>query len=322
MAKTARSVSDRNEDETSEVCQWLIPEAHPYEHWSDAPAYDGTISIIQPLIAPLYGGKSAHEISRRIHRNAREIELRNAFAITGRRSTRAPISKPGGSIRCTTASSKIRPLPAVNATAKLIPASASFGAAASGLRNFLPQRSLYPRRPLREQRLAAGTAAAGFAPDVGQRGDRQREDGERSERHRRRPRGDRLQRPHGLGLGLARAGSAGWFHRAESGLRPHAFGPRGQWRGLRCLSAAHRRQALTSCSGATGAQAGREVPARRRAAPLHDGRPRAGPCRHARRVQAGSLLLREAERDSAQWPDDFPARSSNTKAMRGAWRST
>jgi MoCo/4Fe-4S cofactor protein with predicted Tat translocation signal len=50
------------DDETSEVCQWLIPEAHAYEQWSDAPAYDGTVSIIQPLISPLYGGKSAHDI--------------------------------------------------------------------------------------------------------------------------------------------------------------------------------------------------------------------------------------------------------------------
>ena len=50
------------DDETSEVCQWLIPENHPFEFWSDAPAYDGTLTIIQPLIAPLYGGKSSHEI--------------------------------------------------------------------------------------------------------------------------------------------------------------------------------------------------------------------------------------------------------------------
>ena len=34
------------DDETSEVCQWVVPEAHAYEHWSDAPAYDGTVSII------------------------------------------------------------------------------------------------------------------------------------------------------------------------------------------------------------------------------------------------------------------------------------
>jgi MoCo/4Fe-4S cofactor protein with predicted Tat translocation signal len=51
-----------HEDETSEVCQWNIPEAHAYETWSDAPAYDGTMSVIQPLIAPLYGGKSAHDL--------------------------------------------------------------------------------------------------------------------------------------------------------------------------------------------------------------------------------------------------------------------
>jgi MoCo/4Fe-4S cofactor protein with predicted Tat translocation signal len=49
-------------DETSELCQWHIPEAHYLESWSDARAYDGTVSIIQPLIAPLYSGKTAHEV--------------------------------------------------------------------------------------------------------------------------------------------------------------------------------------------------------------------------------------------------------------------
>ncbi len=50
------------DDETSEVCQWLVPEAHAFEQWSDAPAYDGTVTIMQPLISPLYGGKSAHDV--------------------------------------------------------------------------------------------------------------------------------------------------------------------------------------------------------------------------------------------------------------------
>ena len=49
------------EDETSALCQWQIPLAHELETWSDARAFDGTASIIQPLIAPLYNGKSAHE---------------------------------------------------------------------------------------------------------------------------------------------------------------------------------------------------------------------------------------------------------------------
>ncbi len=52
--------SHRNE--TAELCHWHVPEAHYLESWSDARAYDGTVSIVQPLIEPLYNGKSAHEI--------------------------------------------------------------------------------------------------------------------------------------------------------------------------------------------------------------------------------------------------------------------
>src|SRR5262249_58086980 len=51
-----------NEDETSALCHWQVPEAHFLESWSDARGYDGTVSIVQPLIAPLYGGKSAHDL--------------------------------------------------------------------------------------------------------------------------------------------------------------------------------------------------------------------------------------------------------------------
>ena len=50
------------QDETAILCDWHIPEAHYLESWSDARAYDGTVSIIQPLIAPLYRGRSAHEL--------------------------------------------------------------------------------------------------------------------------------------------------------------------------------------------------------------------------------------------------------------------
>ena len=49
-------------DETSEHCTWHVPEAHFLESWGDARAFDGTASIVQPLISPLYSGKSAHEI--------------------------------------------------------------------------------------------------------------------------------------------------------------------------------------------------------------------------------------------------------------------
>ncbi len=50
------------EDETARLCQWHIPGLHYLEMWGDARAYDGTITIIQPLIEPLYDGKSAYEL--------------------------------------------------------------------------------------------------------------------------------------------------------------------------------------------------------------------------------------------------------------------
>jgi molybdopterin-containing oxidoreductase family iron-sulfur binding subunit len=50
------------QDETSRQCHWQLPEAHYLEAWSDTRAFDGTASIVQPLIAPLYQGRSAHEL--------------------------------------------------------------------------------------------------------------------------------------------------------------------------------------------------------------------------------------------------------------------
>ena len=49
-------------DETGFYSTWHINKAHYLESWSDARAYDGTVSIVQPMIEPLYAGKSAHDI--------------------------------------------------------------------------------------------------------------------------------------------------------------------------------------------------------------------------------------------------------------------
>ena len=60
-AKT-RVYSGLMSDETGRVCHWQAPATHYLESWTDGRAYDGTVSISQPLIAPLYEGHSAHEI--------------------------------------------------------------------------------------------------------------------------------------------------------------------------------------------------------------------------------------------------------------------
>ena len=50
------------QDETSEMCQWHLSETHYLETWGDARAFDGTVSLQQPLIEPLYGSRSLLQV--------------------------------------------------------------------------------------------------------------------------------------------------------------------------------------------------------------------------------------------------------------------
>ena len=49
-------------DETARRCNWHLPRAHFLESWGDARAWDGTYGVVQPMIAPLHGGRSAIEL--------------------------------------------------------------------------------------------------------------------------------------------------------------------------------------------------------------------------------------------------------------------
>lgn len=49
-------------DETSRQCTWQLPRAHYLESWGDARSYDGLVCLQQPLIEPLYGGKTPAEL--------------------------------------------------------------------------------------------------------------------------------------------------------------------------------------------------------------------------------------------------------------------
>jgi molybdopterin-containing oxidoreductase family iron-sulfur binding subunit len=49
-------------NETSRLCTWHLPRAHYLETWGDTRAYDGTYAPAQPLISPLYEGRSVIEL--------------------------------------------------------------------------------------------------------------------------------------------------------------------------------------------------------------------------------------------------------------------
>jgi molybdopterin-containing oxidoreductase family iron-sulfur binding subunit len=81
-----------HEDETAASCTFTIARAHTLESWGDARAFDGTVSIVQPLVEPLFGGRT-------------ELELLGLFAGEGGRASpydlvrarlRARLSDEGG----------------------------------------------------------------------------------------------------------------------------------------------------------------------------------------------------------------------------------
>ena len=83
-------------DETAIACEWHVPAAHFLESWGDARAADGTASIVQPLILPLFGGKSPIELANAILNKGGEtgydavratwlVERPDAFEINWRR---------------------------------------------------------------------------------------------------------------------------------------------------------------------------------------------------------------------------------------------
>ncbi len=102
------------EDETSEVCQWHLPESHALECWGDGRAYDGTVTLQQPLIEPLYGGRSANEVLAMFT----DVPLRGSMEIVkgywagqhggsvqaaGQRTQRIPAGQPAAAIQPTVA---------------------------------------------------------------------------------------------------------------------------------------------------------------------------------------------------------------------------
>ena len=82
-----------HDDETAGRCHWHVPAAHWLESWSDARSWDGTVSIVQPLIAPLYGGKTGTSSgSARRSSRPHRYERSATFSARRRRAGRSDVA--------------------------------------------------------------------------------------------------------------------------------------------------------------------------------------------------------------------------------------
>jgi MoCo/4Fe-4S cofactor protein with predicted Tat translocation signal len=151
-------------DETAELCQWHVPSTHYLEMWSDARSVDGTVSIVQPLLQPMYGGKSPHEViatlSDRAERNGYDVVREYWAAMTATTAPAPAAAAPAA---------QAAPAPAVPAEGTAAPAAAIAATPASlfekqwrkWLHDGFMEGSQFAPRPVA---LAAGWSAAIGAP--------------------------------------------------------------------------------------------------------------------------------------------------------------
>ena len=115
-------------DETSELCHWHVPATHYLESWSDTRSYDGTVTIVQPLIEPLYASKSVHELlalfSDQYDKTAYDI-VRDYWAGQKNQVSGAGVQVPAAK-QATPITTASKPSPADAALATPAPAPADF----------------------------------------------------------------------------------------------------------------------------------------------------------------------------------------------------
>ncbi|MGI8811431.1 MAG: TAT-variant-translocated molybdopterin oxidoreductase [Pyrinomonadaceae bacterium] len=124
-----------HQDETGEVCHWQIADKHFLESWSDARAYDGTVTLIQPLVEALYGGKNAHELVQLFFKadyDKKDYDIIRAYWQTQNMSAGSPVA----AVPTAAAATATRPGAAVaantgTATAKTAGAAAASNSSAS-----------------------------------------------------------------------------------------------------------------------------------------------------------------------------------------------
>ncbi len=97
LKATTRIHVGLREDATARLCHWHLPWAHYLESWGDAVGWDGSYLAVQPLIKPLFGGRTVAEVLSVLAddkpRSAYEI-TRDSFARLARVGKAAPVDDP------------------------------------------------------------------------------------------------------------------------------------------------------------------------------------------------------------------------------------
>ncbi|MCP4291494.1 MAG: TAT-variant-translocated molybdopterin oxidoreductase [bacterium] len=86
-----------SDNATSQKCTWHLPKAHYLESWGDAVAWDGTYMAVQPLIAPLFGGKTNTEVLSAFNSRKPKSSFdktRSSFSVMTGGSPRTPNNNP------------------------------------------------------------------------------------------------------------------------------------------------------------------------------------------------------------------------------------
>ena len=334
------------DDETSALCHWHVPEAHFLESVERrARATTARSSIVQPLIAPLYGGQSAHELLAALARSARALGATTSSASTGRRSA-AATSDFERCLAALAARRRRRRTPRRRRSASRSAATTGSSRHAgsrrrrrpSGLEIVFRPDPTRARRPLRQQRLAAGAAEAAHEADLGQRGARQPGDRRAAQGRRRavvpgrRARADHQRRRRAaLSTGRTVRGAVSAVARATPddcvtvhlGYGRTRAGHVGNGAGFNAYALRTSDALWFGARRSRSRRPATRVLARLHAAPPADGRPRHRPrasrCDEYRRAIRNSVA--RGRRDAAEDADAL-SRTTSTTATRGAWRST
>jgi molybdopterin-containing oxidoreductase family iron-sulfur binding subunit len=151
-------------DETAEVCHWHVAEKHYLESWSDARAYDGTVSIIQPLIQPLYDSHSIHEVVQLFFKenfDQKDYDIVRAYWQTQNIAAAATPASAPAAAAATASTSGHSSAPASDANTSAAPATAQDRAAQTAANTAASARNrAQPAPTATPQRAAASTGGA------------------------------------------------------------------------------------------------------------------------------------------------------------------